>query len=426
MSKREGIFVQNELRKESNNTVHSLETLFLNTDSQNSTKIRWNTKRDLALLPFSSGTTGLPKGIMLSHHNFVSLLQILHQPSKFDFPAAGEHMVSALPFYHIYGSVMLFRSLEIGSTMWTMSKFQKELYLKIIQDNKVPVIFVVPPILNYLAKADEVKNYDLSCVRTCLSGAAPAGKQLVFELESRHPNMHVLQDRLGLIGLRRAGYGMTEMSGVSHIMPKYTPKGQKRGSCGMLIPNYETKIVNDETGEELGYNQVGEICVKSQTCMLGYYNNEKATKDIYDKENFLHTGDLGYYDNEGYLYIVDRLKELIKVRGFQVAPAELEDILLSHIGIKDAAVIGIPDATDCEIPKAFVVLKDDFKVDRAELINFVNCKEPSMLVKTKLIHYKHLKGGVEFVKEIPKSPSGKILRRLLRQSTTMSRESRDS
>jgi len=207
-----------------------------------------------------------------------------------------------------------------------------------------------------------------------------------------HPSLHINQS-----------YGMTEMAPLSHSLP-ITDK-PKPGSIGKLFPSMLCKIV-DENGITLGYNQRGELCLKGPNVTPGYYNNPEATRNTIDDSGFLHTGDIGYIDEDGYYYIVDRAKELIKVNGMQVAPAELEAILIGHPLIADAAVIGVADDMTGEIPKAFVILKIDAKLQASEILEYVN---------KQVVKYKNIK-EVTFVTQIPKLPSGKILRRLLRDN----------
>jgi acyl-CoA synthetase (AMP-forming)/AMP-acid ligase II len=359
-------------------------------------KIKIWSKTDLGFLPFSSGTTGWPKGVMLSHYNVVGMLHILGTRAFFLVPSKGDHLIAMLPFFHIFGLMTLLMGLYEGTTLVTMSKFESEKYLQLIERYKVPILFVVPPILVILAKDEIVNKYDLSSVYGCCVGAAPVGKELSLEVIEKHPYIRYLIQ----------GYGMTEMSCASHIMP-VTPVAQlKHGSCGMLLPNFECKVVDLETKKELGPNQKGEICVKSVTCMLGYYNNPKATSETFDEEGWLHSGDIGYYDEDGHFFVIDRLKELIKVKGFQVPPAELEDLLLSHPEISDVAIIGVPELSSGEVPRAYVVLEAGSKLTEQQVVDFVD---------SKVAPYKKLKGGVEFVREIPKSPAGKILRRTIRE-----------
>jgi len=235
--------------------------------------------------------------------------------------------------------------------------------------------------------------YDLRSAKCIISGAAPLSAELEKRVLSRLP---------WILSINQA-YGMTELSPVSHFSPPHLPS--KAGSVGLLLPNLEAKIVDVDTGKELKEGMEGELWIKGPSVMQGYYKQPKETAATIDEDGFLHTGDIAKVDSDGYFYIVDRLKELIKYKGFQVAPAELEALLLQHPDIADAAVIPIPDEEAGEVPKAFVVLKPGHTLTTKEVIDFVNCKVSSQ---------KRLRGGVEFVTQIPKSPSGKILRRLLK------------
>lgn len=249
----------------------------------------------------------------------------------------------------------------------------------------------VPPIIVILAKSPLVDKYDLSSVQEIACGAAPLGRDTEEEVMIR------LNTKLG------QGYGLTETSPIVLAPPRFE---RRTGSSGVLIPNTECKVVDLETGAPLGANKDGELWFRGPQIMKGYLNNPDATNNCIDNEGWFHTGDIGHYDEEGYFYIVDRLKELIKYKGFQVAPAELEGTLLSHNSIADAAVIGVPDLQAGELPKAFVVLKPNMALTKDEIMKFV---------EGRLSPHKHLRGGVEFIDQIPKSLSGKILRRQLRQ-----------
>jgi acyl-CoA synthetase (AMP-forming)/AMP-acid ligase II len=244
-----------------------------------------------------------------------------------------------------------------------------------------------------------VSKYDLSSIRFLVSGAAPLGADL---------EKQVLQRISSLRAVKQA-YGMTELSPAAIYSPCDAP--HREGSAGKLIPNMEAKIIDIETQKELGLEQEGELWVRGPNVMLGYLDLPAETLQTIDSEGFLHTGDIARVDKDGYFYIVDRLKELIKYKGFQVAPAELESLLLEHPAIADAAVIPVPDEASGEVPKAYVVLKPNQTLSAEEVIKFI---------EGKVSPHKRLRGGVEFLPQIPKSPSGKILRRLLRPQTNSS------
>jgi 4-coumarate--CoA ligase len=340
----------------------------------------------VVVMPYSSGTTGLSKGVMLTHRNLVAnLAQCQHVLTYGD----GEVALAALPFFHIYGMQVLMNGLLAeGVTVITMARFDLPQALGLIQDRKVTRFFAVPPMVLALAKHPIIDQYDLSSLTMVFSGAAPLGAELAAEA-SKRIGSEVTQ-----------GYGMTELSPVSHA----TPPGQgKPGTVGVTVSNTECRIV-DANGEDQGVGGEGELWVRGPQVMKGYFGNEGATAATIDEDGWLHTGDVGIFDEDGHLRIVDRVKELIKYKGFQVPPAELEALLVTHPAVADVAVIGVPDDEAGELPKAFVVLKPDTKATAEELQDFV---------KERVATYKQVR-QVAFVDEIPKSASGKILRRMLR------------
>lgn len=342
------------------------------------------------VLPYSSGTTGLPKGVRLSHRNVV--MNIAQTAAGAEF-REGEVAAAFLPFFHIYGmNVLMNMHLACGGVLVTMPRFDLEMFLRICQDHKSRRMWIVPPVALALAKHPLVDQYDLSSVEQAFSGAAPMGAELSDAVAARL-DCKMLQ-----------GFGMTELSPVTHTTPFSAPKS---GASGLALPNTSCRIVDPETGEDLPAGKEGELWVKGPQVMIGYLNNEKATKETLTDDGWLKTGDIALIDDEGYMFIVDRLKELIKYKGFQVAPAELEATLVAHSGVQDAAVIGRPDEEAGELPVAFIVAadpapsEDELKAHLAETLS----------------HYKQVH-EVNFVSEIPKSPSGKILRRVLKQQLT--------
>lgn len=341
----------------------------------------------VVVLPYSSGTTGLPKGVMLTHRNLVANLMQCEDALEV---SDGEVVLAVLPFFHIYGmQVLMNEFLSRGSTIVTLPRFDLEQALGIIQDRKITRFFAVPPIVLALAKHPLVDQYDLSSLKQVFSGAAPLSAELGEEAAKRI-DCDVVQ-----------GFGMTELSPVSHI----TPVGRaKPGTVGVTAPNTETRIVDPETGEDQGVGGVGELWVRGPQVMLGYLNNPEATAITIDPDGWLKTGDMAMIDDEGFVTIVDRLKELIKYKGFQVAPAELEAFLLTHPAIADAAVIGVPDVEAGEIPRAFVVVKPGQQVTAEEITQFME----GHVATYKVIH------DIVFIDEVPKSASGKILRRMLK------------
>jgi acyl-CoA synthetase (AMP-forming)/AMP-acid ligase II len=345
-----------------------------------------NPGEDLVVLPYSSGTTGLPKGVMLSHRNLVANVC---QTSAVFVGGEDERLIAVLPFYHIYGlTVLLNISLWQGATIVTMPRFDLELFLRLIQDHAVTRAYLVPPIVLALARHPLVARYNLHSLISINSGAAPLDASVE----------QACADRLGCFVAQ--GYGLTETSPVVSTTP-VDPARRRGGSAGLLIPNTECKVVDLVSGAELEPNQQGELWVRGPQIMMGYLNQPEATAAMIDADGWLRTGDIGSVDPDGYLYIVDRLKELIKYKAYQVAPAELEGLLLTHPAIADAAVIPSPDVEAGEVPKAFVVLRGASTSE--ELMAFVN-QQVAPFKKIRLL---------EVVNEIPKSPSGKILRRVL-------------
>jgi acyl-CoA synthetase (AMP-forming)/AMP-acid ligase II len=341
---------------------------------------------DLVALPYSSGTTGLPKGVMLTHHNLVANLRQMEGLCYF---FETDTLLCVLPLFHIYGLVVVLNmGLYTGATIVMMPRFELESFLKTAQDYEVSLAHLVPPIVLALSKHPVVDNYKLPKLRTIFSGAAPLGEELT----------KACMERLGCSV--RQGYGMTETSPVTHSSPA-PPYTIKFGSVGVPAPNTECKIVDLDTGEALPRGQRGEVCVRGPQVMRGYLNNPEATTNTIDAEGWLHTGDIGYADEDGHFFIVDRAKELIKYKGLQVAPAELEAVLVTHPCVADAAVIPCPDEEAGEVPKAIVVLRQ--ASDPQAILEFV----AERVAPHKKIRY------LEVVDTIPKSPSGKILRRVL-------------
>ncbi|MFC6686323.1 AMP-binding protein [Jhaorihella thermophila] len=346
-----------------------------------------NYAEDVVVLPYSSGTTGLPKGVMLTHRNLVANVdQVLSATDVRD----DEMTVAFLPFFHIYGMQVLMNIyLAGGGGLVTMPRFDLEQFLELSAKYRTPRMYIVPPIAIALAKHPIVDNYDLSCVIQVNSGAAPLGGDVADAVGAR----------LGTLATQ--GYGMTELSPVSHMTPL---DANRKGASGVTIANTESRIVNPETGEDAGPGETGELWVRGPQVMKGYLNNPQATAETIDAEGWLHTGDIGYIDEDGYLFVTDRVKELIKYKGFQVAPAELEAELLTSPMIADVAVIGIPDDEAGEIPMAFIVPAGDAQVTLEDVQAYLDGR---------LSHYKQVR-RIEVVDEIPKSASGKILRRVLR------------
>lgn len=339
------------------------------------------------VLPYSSGTTGLPKGVMLTHRNLVANIEQCIHAIKY---ADDEVALAALPFFHIYGMQVLMNGLLAnGVTTVSMPRFDMVEALQAVQELKITRFFAVPPIILGLAKAPIVGDYDMSSVRQIFSGAAPLGAELAAEAG----------ERLGCEVVQ--GFGMTELSPVSHC----TVEGDYRpGTSGVTVSNTESRIVDPSTNEDQGVGERGELWVRGPQVMTGYLNNAEATAATIDADGWLHTGDVAIIDEFGHMTIVDRLKELIKFKGFQVAPAELEALIITHPKVADVAVIGIPDDAAGEIPKAFV---------SAVPGETVTLEEIQALVSEHLVSYKQIR-QLEVIDVIPKSAAGKILRKELR------------
>jgi len=351
-------------------------------------QIEISPREDVVALPYSSGTTGLPKGVMLTHYNLVAMLRQLETA---DVLRSEDRTICVVPCYHVYGfHVVINLALRCGATVVTLPQFEFEGFLRTLQDYEINILPVVPPIVLGLARNPMVDRFNLSKLETMHCGAAPLSVEVANAACER-------------LGVRISyGYGMTELSPLSHLTYSGSNE-EKPGSAGHCLPNTLCKIIDVESKQELEPGAEGEVCVRGPQVMKGYLNQPEATAELIDSEGWLHTGDVGYADEDGALFIVDRLKELIKYKGRQVAPAELEAVLLAHPAIADAAVIPSPDEFAGEVPIAFVVLKES--VSAAEIMEFVS---------ERVAPYKKIR-RVEFVDHIPKSQAGKILRRLLAQ-----------
>lgn len=341
---------------------------------------------DIVALPYSSGTTGLQKGVMLTHRNLSSNLAQITEVYREDM-REDDVAIGILPFFHIYAMMVILNYiLRNGASIVILPRFDLEQFLTVLSKHRVTIAHVVPPIVLALAKHPMVEKFDIS-LRWVFSGAAPLGLDL-SEACAKRLGCRVFQ-----------GYGLTETSPATHLSP---PDERNRlGTVGFPVPGTECKVVDPATGEALGPGKDGELWMRGPQVMKGYLNQPGATAAAIDSDGFFHSGDIGHADEDGYFYIVDRLKELIKYKGLQVAPAELEALILTHPAVADAAVIPVPDEEAGEIPKAFVVKRGE-----------VTEEEIKAFVAARVAPYKKVR-VVEIVEGIPKSPSGKILRRVL-------------
>ncbi|XP_066598228.1 luciferin 4-monooxygenase [Prorops nasuta] len=350
-------------------------------------------KSHVAAILCSSGTTGLPKGVMLTDKNYFTIFQHLMQP-ELPFARSDRNALGLLPFFHTYAFTVMIVLLLNGATNVILSRFEEKLFLETIQNYKIQNLTLVPPLMTFLAKHPLVDQYDLSSVQNIWCGAAPLSEAL----------QRAVVNRLNITEIRQA-YGLTESS----LAVTSSPPGKfKYGSVGVLVSGISGKVVpidKPNCSTPLGPYRQGELCFKGDLIMKGYCNNKNATDATIDKDGWLHTGDIGYYDEDGFFFIVDRIKELIKYKGFQVPPAELEAVLLTCLGIKDAAVIGVPNEEVGELPMAFVVKDNTCNITANEIHKYLAERVSS---------HKRLRGGIKFVDNIPKTASGKILRRDLR------------
>jgi|CXWL01.1.fsa_nt_gi acyl-CoA synthetase (AMP-forming)/AMP-acid ligase II len=348
--------------------------------------VAFDADNDIAVLPYSSGTTGLAKGVMLSHQNLTANIR---QTLALDMFSDTSIMLDFLPFYHIYGMMVLLNcGMAVGATQIVLPRFAPDQAVKLIEERKVTDLFVVPPALLALVNYPDLDKADLTSLRFVMSGAAPlpaeVGRQAAVKLDAI-----VMQ-----------GYGMTESSPIANVNPVDSPR---EGSVGPPVPDTLEKVVSLDTGEELGHGEIGELLVYGPQVMKGYWNNPAATAETLTPDGWLRTGDIVTADPDGYIRIHDRKKEMIKYKGYQIAPAELESLLMEHPDVRDAAVIpkAEGEAGD-EVPKAFVVPREP-NIDLDAVLAFVASK----VAPYKKIRY------IEIVEAIPKNPSGKILRRQL-------------
>ncbi|KAI5848711.1 hypothetical protein DFP73DRAFT_542151 [Morchella snyderi] len=364
-----------------------------------STSVKWrrtkmNPSKDVAFLVYSSGTTGLPKGVMLSHRNLVCNILQVESGENGNLTAQNDRIIAFLPFFHVYGLTCIMHvSFWSGISTVVMDRFDLAKFCALIQEYKITYSYAVPPVVLLLAKSPIVDNYDLSSMRIINSGAAPLTKELVEAFYARL-KIPVKQ-----------GYGLSECSPTTHMVP-WEIWRPKIGSVGILLPNMTAKYVAED-GTELAPGETGELWMKGPNIMLGYHNNPAATANAITPDGYFKTGDIGNQDKDGNFWITDRIKELIKYKGFQVPPAELEGLLLGHEKVADCAVTGVYiEAMATEVPRAYVVLRAGTTATEEELIKFID---------EKVANHKKMRGGIRFVSEIPKSVSGKLLRRVLKE-----------
>lgn len=378
--------------------------------------------RRTAFLCYSSGTSGLPKGVMISHRNVIAnVLQMrtyesVHRKTligPLDQSDHTEFVLGLLPLSHIYGLVVIAHlAVYRGDGVIILPKFEFKSFLEAIQKFKVQLLYLVPPIIILMTNSKGVMGqYDLSSVRGIFTGAAPLGVETANDLQSIFPEWKITQ-----------GYGLTE---TATVVCTTSAQDIWLGSSGSLMPGHEARLVTIEGTEIEGYDQPGELWVKGPSIVLGYLNNPKATQETFI-DGFMRTGDEAVVrknPESGYehIFIVDRLKELIKVKGLQVAPAELEAHLLGHPAVNDCVVIGVPSDRDGEVPKAFVVKSPSVGLEDTDR---VVARDIARHVEQHKAKHKWLKGGIEFIDEVPKSPSGKILRRLIRDQEREKRRSK--
>lgn len=357
-------------------------------------------QEDLCALPFSSGTTGVSKGVMITHRNLIAnLCSTLFDAEKSAAP--GQNVTLGLmPFFHIYGFTgICCATLRTKGKVVVLARFELRLFLSALLNYGVTFAPIVPPIILALVKSPVVDEFDLGKLKlqAVMTAAAPLAPDLQKAFEAKFRGVMIQE-----------AYGLTEHSCItlSHCAAGHARGVAKKGSVGFILPNLEVKFLDPETGKSVPANTLGELCVRSQCVTKGYFRNPEATNSTIDEQGWLHTGDIGYIDDDGDIFIVERIKELIKYKGFQVPPAELEAILISHPQIEDAAVVPIPDNEAGEIPAACIVPAIGSSLTEEDVIQFVASKVAS---------YKKVR-LVSFVTSIPKTAAGKILRRTVKEN----------
>ncbi|XP_042490736.1 4-coumarate--CoA ligase-like 6 [Macadamia integrifolia] len=356
-------------------------------------------QEDTAAILFSSGTSGPSKGVVMTHGNLIASVELFvrFEASQYNYPASENVYLATLPLFHVYGlSLLATGLLSLGTKVVVMRKFSEDEMVRAIDKYRVTHIPAVPPIVMSLLRIKK-SGHKFPSLKQVSSGAAPASKPLLEEFLRNFPSVDFIQ-----------GYGMTETTAVG--TRGFNKDTIKYTSIGLLAPNMQAKVINPISGFSMPPGKSGELWLRGPGIMKGYLKNEDATKSTIDKDGWLHTGDITYFDQDGYIYVVDRLKEIIKYKGFQIAPADLESVLISHPDILDAAVTGAVDEIAGEIPIAFVVKMPGSSLSEADVMTHV---------AGKVAPYKKVR-KVIFTRSIPRSPAGKILRRLLKE-TLMSR-----
>ncbi|XP_046968006.1 4-coumarate--CoA ligase 3-like [Vanessa cardui] len=386
------ILIDNDVPENTIKFAEFAEDMNVDTDCLKKVK---RTAKDIAILPFSSGTTGFPKAVELSHESINTMNEMILDPEVIGVEEATGSFQSVtpavLPFFHIFGfNALMLNLMSRGIKLVTMPTFKADLFLETIVRHKANHLYVVPPMMVFLGKHPAVTPKYLETIQGIICGAAPI---------SSHDATAVLNKNKNIIF--RQGYGLTETCGGISVGNR---TDSNHASVGHVFGGAEVKIADLNTFEALGPGQEGEICYRGKNVMNGYYKNDEATKEVMTEDGWYKTGDIGKYDENKYLYVTDRLKELIKVKGFQVPPAELEMVLRTHPKILDCAVMGVPDPISGEVPKAFVVTQAGESLKTEEVLEFVN---------SKVVSFKNIK-DVQFVEAIPKNPAGKILRKDLK------------
>ncbi|PHT32733.1 4-coumarate--CoA ligase-like 4 [Capsicum baccatum] len=369
--------------------IGTLEKLIMEKPAERRMKERV-TQDDTATLLYSSGTTGASKGVISSHRNLIAMVQTI--VGRFKLDEGEQTFICTVPMFHIYGLAAFAAGiLASGSTVVVLSKFEMDEMLSSIHKYKASYLPLVPPILVALVNNAGLiqKKYDLSSLKNVLSGGAPLSKEVTEGFLEKYPSVRILQ-----------GYGLTESSGIGASTDSLE-ESRRYGTAGMLSPSMEAKIVDPESGEAFPVNKTGELWLRGPSIMKGYFSNEEATASTLGSDGWLRTGDLCYIDEDGFIFVVDRLKELIKYKGYQVPPAELEALLLTHPEISDAAVIPFPDKDVGQFPMAYIVRKSGSTISESAIMDFV---------AKQVAPYKRIR-RVAFVASIPKNPSGKILRK---------------